>query len=201
MSTTGAVAEILVAGLLALLWLIGGFSLFDQEGAAKLLTLNLSSGSAVLVLAFSYQLGWIVNSVTYWMARHSYFESLRVRVLGAGTGRDEYERLKVSIYGNKDHDHLIRLLEQETAVDRIARAGGLNLLMLSLVGFGEVMKDPKLSWTIASLVLLVLGVYSWRVSYNRAYRYLRLIRQAGSVFNLQGPGVLEAGAKNEKAIA
>ena len=189
MSTTGAVAEILVAGLLALFWLFGVLSLVDRSETDKAVLFLSSPAGGVLVLALSYQIGWIVNSVTYMIAKLVYFKQLLCQVEFT---RETYESLKVEIYSNKAYEHLIRLLEQETVVHRIARAGGLNFFMLACVGIlkskwrGSLEGEHLIS-LVPSVILLLLAAYSWRLAYNRHLRYFRLMESARKVLNLQRP--------------
>lgn len=88
MATTALVVEILVAGLLALAWLlvIPTIVLFPVEARSVAEELKELSGYSLvlggIVLAAAYTLGWLVNGVTYFIAHWSYRRFLQKQIVG-----------------------------------------------------------------------------------------------------------------------
>lgn len=180
MSTTEAVAEIFVAGLLAELWLAIGFAAALTCHQVDQLVAVASSPAGLIVLgAAAYQLGWIVNSVSFAIARFTYIPFLVRKAFGKGFAQPQYEHLKVAVYGESRFEHLILELERETAVDRVGRAGGFNLMALAAV---LLLPKPALLPLSATLVVVVLSLLSWRLAFRRRGRYYRLLAQARSHF-------------------
>ena len=192
MSTTEAVAEIFLAGLLASLWLgISFISLLDPTQTEVLVTFFSSTTGLIVLGAISYQLGWIVNSVTFALATYTYCPFLIRAAFGGNIDRPRYYRVKLAIYADTRHEYLINELEREIAIDRVARAGGLNFLMLAVV---LLIFKPVLLPATVIVVLVVLSALSWRLAYRRKGRYYKLVAQAGEQLFLAGFG------RSEKAV-
>lgn len=195
MSTTEAVAEIFFAGLLASLWLGVAFvSLITPEQLKMLVAFFSSTAGLIILGAISYQLGWIVNSVTFALATHTYCSRLIRSAFGGNIDRPLYYRVKLAIYADSRHEYLINELERETAIDRVARAGGLNFFMLAAM---LLIFKPTLLPASVIIVLLVLSALSWRLSYRRKGRYYKLVAQAGEQLFPVGFGRIEKKTTDE----
>ncbi len=182
MATTGAIVEILVAGFLALIWL--AILLLSPAGPAQIAQAASFfqrykdySGLVLLsVLVLSYQLGWVVNACTYWLGK-LYMVPLRQKIFGDDAKRERYDRIKAELYAWPGSEKIIKVLYSHTAVDRIARAGGFNFLMLAGVTFfSGYLRLPALT-----IVFALLGIGCWLVAFDRHYRYYKYLRYAWDV--------------------
>lgn len=182
MSTTAAIVEILVAGFLALIWL--SMLIFSQASSAQADQLNTfferykDYDSVILLglLVLSYQLGWLVNACTYWLGK-LYMVPLRRKVFGDSAKREVYDRIKAEVYAWPNSERIAKALDTHVAVDRIARAGGLNFLILAGVAlFTDFHLLPALS-----IVFALLGLGCWAVAFDRHYRYYKYLSYAWDI--------------------
>ncbi|MES1244399.1 MAG: hypothetical protein ABUT39_22535 [Acidobacteriota bacterium] len=139
MATTALVVEILVSGLLAMAWIVGVplMLLFPEMFGRGLSNFKEFSGYSVLlgllVLAVAYPLGWLVNFFTYAVAKWTYRKTLLREVFGRDVTSDTYHKLKALIVMQKDCDEIVRILNNNVSVHRLARAGGFNFIIIGLI--------------------------------------------------------------------
>lgn len=183
MTTTAFVVEILVAGLLAMVWLLMApvALLFPSEARALTQELKNFSGYSLLlgfiVLAVAYTLGWLINSVTFWIAHLSYRRTLQRQVIGRKCTREIYEDLRTTVLMNKECEEVINRLSAQTAVHRITRSGGLNFLAL---GATIILLGGSSAFNAVGSGVIVLGLSFWWVAIDWHREYMSLIRTAAS---------------------
>lgn len=180
MATTAAVVEILAAGLLALLWavILPAMALFpDLQSSSNRLLQSFSPYSTLVVLiglSIAYPLGWLVNAITYELAKLTYRKELLAEVLGRNCTDQMLSELKAVFTTSKDFDHLVSSLAHDTAVHRLARAAGLNSGILGLIMLWIGREDPNR--LVASAIMLLLSASWWWVALVRHRRYYEKMR-------------------------
>lgn len=181
MATTALVVEILVAGLLALAWLlvIPAIFLFPAEAQSVAETLKeFSDYSLVLggiVLAAAYTLGWLVNGITYLVAHLTYRKSLQHQVIGRSCTESLYKELRTTVLLDTSCEEVVKRLNAQTSVHRIARAGGLNFVALGTMVF--ILSDSS-AGSVLGAGLLILGLSFWWVAIDWHREYMSLMRSA-----------------------
>lgn len=178
MATTALVVEILVAGLLATVWIIGipVLLLFPTESERMVRGLLGGTSFSILlglgVLAIAYPLGWLVNAVTSGVALVTYRRSLQRRIFGIGCTSALYRDLRVLLMMCDQCAELARNLDSDTAVQRIARSAGLNFLAIG--GLLLVVSESYQGRSFGLIFLLASAIFWWIAIYYHATTYLKI---------------------------
>jgi hypothetical protein len=199
MATTAFVVEILVAGLLAMVWLlmVPVTLLFPSEARALAEELKNFSGYSLLlgfiVLAVAYTLGWLINSVTYWIAYLSYRRTLQRQIIGRQCTREIYENLRTAVLMNKECEEVVNKLSAQTAVHRITRAGGLNFLALGIM---TILLGGSSALTAVGSGVVILGLSFWWVAIDWHREYMSLMRTAAAAIPTTKEALDKAGERS-----
>jgi hypothetical protein len=198
MVTTAIVAEILVTGLLALVWLILAFlnitGLIRIDGTTVTQLKDWASLILVLVLGFAYPLGVIVDRAADWLVgpidwrlRNNHFKY---------DDDDDVNLPKVSearlrMLLDSKNEGLASFLNYVRSRLRLARSTCLNLILITLaaailLGTRSSIGNMELHAVIAGgLVLFSLSLFAW-VRLSRTY-YKRLAQGYKLVTEQQYP--------------
>lgn len=183
MATTALVVEILVAGLLAATWLIGlpMALLFPEETSRFLSGVQGLPGYSLLVsfmvLAVAYPLGWLLNAISYALAVGLYRRSLQIEVFGVGCTSATYDKLKTIVVMDEKCEEIVHRLNADTAVHRIARAGGINFFAFGLLVLALVDGEAGVA---CGAGLLALSLSFWLMAIGRHRRFYARLKAAAS---------------------
>ena len=187
MNTTAIFAELLVAGLLALVWLalvVLSFTRVTGSDAAAFASQmkDWASLISVFVLGFAYALGIIVDRVADSLF-HRVDRGIRRRHLDKKLPSAAEMRLCVMA----DADKLAGFLDYIRSRQRITRSASLNLLLISLASavFLTRRSSAGILWVsstaIAALALAALSLFAWeRISetyYKRLAQSYTLLKE------------------------
>lgn len=201
MATTALVVEILVAGLLAAIWLIGlpMALLFPEETSRFLSSIQEFSGYSLLVgsmvLAVAYPLGWLLNAVSYAPAVGLYRRSLQVEVFGVNCTSATYDKLKTIVVMDEKCEEIVRRMNADTAVHRIARAGGINFCAFGLLVLVLIEGEAGIALGAG---LLVLSLSFWLMAIGRHRRFYARLKAAASQIP-EGAAILKAAGEGAKS--
>ena len=145
MSTTSLIVEVLVIGVLSLIGVFVCLIGFDQLSVGEIQSMarkwkDYWSVIAISGLAISYQLGWMVNTLTYFMAQGIFMREIRKSVLSEDANR--YDQIRDAIFQHGSSE-ILRKLDELLSVFRLARATTLvsvvtavGLFRMNEAGFG-----------------------------------------------------------------
>lgn len=178
MATTGLFVEIIVIGVLAELWFVAAFLAF-LKGPSIEFTVSLVARmkdltpiAAVVLLALTYVVGWIVNFATARIFDRSFSGKLRDRRFG---GKDKYEAVRALVFQHGTSEALQDLLLDRHVI-RIARSNVLNFLLLAialLFHMSRVAHPEVLAVVIVtSFVLACFSFWQWHERTTGLYRRL-----------------------------
>jgi hypothetical protein len=177
MSTTGLIVEMIVIGVFTLAWLLPLLSRL-QPKLWDILSAALSGPGAidggvltVIVLAITYQLGWLVDSVSRLIFFKLYDERQRRELFDAS-----YERIRNSVFLGAPSEYVGELLAIRGVV-RLSRSAVLNFLCLGAV----LLVGSKA--TAAGLFVLFAAVASIWLWHNRVSKYYRRLREADAILS------------------
>lgn len=165
MSTTSLIVEILVIGVMAIvaimICLVGfGVITVPELQAMANNSKEYSSLTAVLSLAFAYQIGWLLNSYSYFVSRRTWMPRVRRSVLGVQA--DDYYEIRDLVLA-RGSTEILRKIEEHLSVIRLARAGCVTFF---LSGVGFMACNQRLG---AGLVLLLSAMSAYQA--YAMYRY------------------------------
>jgi hypothetical protein len=127
MSTSEAVVEILLTGVLTLV----GVLLLVVESPRILLSQQPEALAVLLPIAgaLAHQLGWLMNMGTYKFATWAYIPRLRARAFGSQIAPRTYRVIKAKIL-DKAGEGAIHRLRRHVSIQRITRGSTINFLLL-----------------------------------------------------------------------
>jgi hypothetical protein len=134
MATTALIVEIIVIGAFALVWvslfiirflgldvsLISDWLIFHKDW---------STGFVLASVVISYQLGWSVNQLSYFLARTTFNKTIRSRVF-----KDQYnnfDSIKATVY-MQGSPFTVEKVKERLSVVRLTRSAFLNFLLISM---------------------------------------------------------------------
>jgi len=134
MATTSLIVEIIVIGVFALVWVIlfvFRFSGLDLSLIPQWLVVykDWSTAIALIAIVISYQLGWSVNQLSYFIARHTFNKPIRLKVL-----QDQYQNfdsIKNTVYV-KGSLFAVEKVKERLSVVRLTRSAFINFLLITL---------------------------------------------------------------------
>ncbi len=157
MGKTNAIIEILVMGLVAFIGIllnVIGFMGLEKAEFIKYVT-DFKSYSNILlliVLAISYQLGWIINGLT---------SQIYPKILRNKSKRkhniplDEYSKIRDTVYLEASDNALIKIKERLSGI-RLLRSSLINILIF-IVGF-IILKQYSLAFFLFLPLLIISGI-------------------------------------------
>jgi|GEM_PF-6059767 len=185
MTTTDFISEILVAGLWASAWIMLLIYSLDSSLVHGLFS-ALSSGnvsgalSTVFVVAFCYQIGWIVSGFSYHILDYLFGRRIKAKLLadygvefsGDSLSKEKlWHRIKVSAL-SKSSDYFRSEIKQTRIIVRLSRTACLNFFCIGL----SLLLHPTLRlYLVSSIVFLVISIlcfFQWKFRYLRYYRQL-----------------------------
>lgn len=188
MTTTAAVVEILAAGLPAGLcvWLLVR-PVFQASLSSEAIAMPAGLVLA-LVFVLAYPLGWLVNAITYKLARATYCPRY-LWLAFRGTQRPTRELLRDEEYRQLRRDYsafkmallaagqqdLLEYLRRETASHRVIRAGSLNFSIACAAILALAARSGDSMLLLPALALAPLAIGCWvTASYRHKRHYRRL---------------------------
>ncbi len=136
MSTTTLVAEVVVIGAFALVWValfVFRFFGLDSATVSSWFTQykDWSTGITLIAIAISYQLGWSVNQLSYFIARKTFNKMIKSKIFK--NEYQNYDSIKTTVF-MKGSPFMLDKIRERLSVVRLTRSACLNLLLIS-VGF------------------------------------------------------------------
>jgi len=166
MEKTNTIIEILVVGLIAFLGItinIIGFLSIDATFIKKIL-IDLKGYSNILliiILAISYQLGWLVNNIAKDILPKIFFEKV-YRATDVASHED-YEMMRDKVYLIGSSSSIAKIKEQLSA-KRLLRAGNINMFIL-FIGFLSLGWFKVAIVCIFILILFIVATYNFHKDY------------------------------------
>lgn len=186
MKMTGAlVVEVLLAGAMSFIWILLLVVRIIEPTPEQIKSAFqfVSSASAIFFTLFagtSYVLGWAISFLA---------ESLMDPLFQSRYRDKYYSSLGLNFFDvrsrvfNNCPDHVIKDIEYDRQLIRIARSNSLNFTMISLVVFSFVSVSEiatKLKFTISALSLIfsILSFCQWRFRYKSTFaKFFDLYRE------------------------
>ena len=181
MATTGLFVEIIVIGMLAEVWLATAFLALLLKVVRKYQIQSLmcflvgikdfAPVVAVVLLAFTYAIGWIVNFATAELFGYLFQDKWRLPLFKGKDGKDHYEEDRALVFQHGSSEALQDLFLDRHVV-RIARSNVLNffLLALALRLHASRLQSSVLIVAISiSFLLAGLSFWQWRARYKGLY--------------------------------
>jgi len=179
MATTALIVEIVVIGTFALIWVaLFVFKFFGLDTAMVSSWLSQykdwSTGAVLLAIVISYQLGWSVNQISYFLARKTFNKTIKRKIF-----KDEYENyssIKATVYIKASTFSLDNIRERLSVV-RLTRSAFVNFLLISVGLF--VLGNWYLGLVIlgVTLILFVQANDIYTQYCNQIYHAYKVISQ------------------------
>lgn len=175
MSTTAVIVELLIIGLFTSLWiflLCLRFSGFEVD-ALKTHISQASDWSAfltVIAVAVLYQLGLLMNAVSYRVTRKLASQVIRDEIMPGVN----YEFVRATVY-QKGSSDLLRDLGLYLSFVRLARSGILNFVLIAITL--SLLGGRLIVFGIISFVLSIFTFFVWRSVFNTYYKRMKFAYQ------------------------
>jgi hypothetical protein len=179
MATTALIVEVLVVGVMALIWIVGTLALLvpvPAEGVHTFMSFIRDFIPLLLlpVLAVTYTAGWLVNFFTERALKWLFEERLRDQEFGDKPG--QYELVRITVLQRASSDLTNELLLDRHIV-RLARGAALNLFMSAVVAAVYGLRGHTLGGWLAPVCLVAAaGSFAqWRTRYRSHNRKIKRI--------------------------
>jgi len=134
MSTTTLMAEVIVIGAFALIWVaLFVFKLFGLDLATVSSWFSQykdwSTAVTLIAVVVSYQLGWSINQLSYFIARKTFNKIIKSRIFK--TQWQNYDAIKTAVFMRGSSFMLDKIRERLNVV-RLTRSVCLNFLLISV---------------------------------------------------------------------
>lgn len=134
MATTALIVEIIVIGAFALVWVslfIIRFLGLDISLMSEWLILYKDWSTAVVLasVVISYQLGWSVNQLSYFLARKTFNKTIRSRIFKEE--HKNFESIKATVF-MQGSPFTMEKIKERLSVVRLTRSAFLNFLLISI---------------------------------------------------------------------
>ncbi|MDJ0774186.1 MAG: hypothetical protein QNJ49_12310 [Mastigocoleus sp. MO_167.B18] len=176
MATTALIVEIIVVGIFSSIWLL--LLVFKCYSLDPFSTLNWlsqykdwSTFFLVIFLAVCYQLGWLINGLSYFISKRTFNKVIRDKILRCDA--INYDLIRTTIF-IKGSPFLLGKIREELSVVRLTRTATVNFLLISLMLF------IYRSWILGTVVLLIF-VFSFIQAYGAYKQYCGRIFSAYKV--------------------
>ena len=170
MNTTSLIVEVLVGGVTTLIWvcliIIKAYGIDYPEIDAFIAKYkDWSSIVLFLIMAFSYQLGWVIIHLSYIATHKIIIIPLRKKIFI--DNYENYRTIKNKVYFKSSSDFMAGI-EKDRSVIRLTRTGLVNFIILSVV-----LLFYKLWWVaLASFAISVICLMQLRNVYLSLYKKL-----------------------------
>ena len=165
MNTSTLIAELVVIGLQAVIWLsmivtwISGYHWIDLDKVGRI-----AVPLAIVIVAVSYTLGMVIDAVTAWL--EDVLVDWRVLPADSEDERNEQRRLRQEL--RLRDDALSRSLDSEQYLLRLLRSTVLNLLLLFIFGSCLIWFTTnglslleRMIYPVILLLVVSVGGYGW----------------------------------------
>ncbi len=168
MEKTNAIIEILVIGVVSCigftLLFLGLSDINLTDFSHKLLQFkDFSNLAIVLILAISYQLGWLINAISGNLIHKLLLKKVLNSLSIENINIKDYKKIRDAVYLKASNNSILKIKERLSAM-RLLRAGILNMLLLCL-GF------LYHYWFISSIIFIFLILFTI-TSYNSYKDYI-----------------------------
>jgi hypothetical protein len=176
MITTVLVLEVLLMGTFALGWLsLLSINCEFIEPSALTWVMKQSAPwqlvSAIIAIALAYQLGSILNTVTYGILERVLGQNLKIAIFSS---KENYEEALGVVY-QYGSTYFLQELDSQLRFIRLARSGLVNLTML---GVGVLLGGQYMELGIISLALGILCLPAWSTIYRLRNREIYFVFKA-----------------------
>jgi hypothetical protein len=164
-NTSTLIAELVVIGLQAVIWLsmivtwISGYHWIDLDKVGRI-----AVPLAIVIVAVSYTLGMVIDAVTAWL--EDVLVDWRVLPADSEDERNEQRRLRQEL--RLRDDSLSRSLDSEQYLLRLLRSTVLNLLLLFIFGSCLIWFTTnglslleRMIYPVILLLVVSVGGYGW----------------------------------------
>jgi hypothetical protein len=164
-NTSTLIAELVVIGLQAVIWLsmivtwISGYHWIDLDKVGRI-----AVPLAIVIVAVSYTLGMVIDAVTAWL--EDVLVDWRVLPADSEDERNEQRRLRQEL--RLRDDALSRSLDSEQYLLRLLRSTVLNLLLLFIFGSCLIWFTTnglslleRMIYPVILLLVVSVGGYGW----------------------------------------
>lgn len=175
MATTGLFVEIVVMGVLAELWFVTALLALVETSSLERLLIAANQFKdfvpivAVILLAATYAIGWVVNFVAERIFRELFQRSVRDRIF---PGREtEYEEARAVVFQHGSPE-LLQDFTLDRHVVRIARSNVINFTaapIAVLLHWRRVDHGVVTVASITSFAIALLSFGQWRTRYETYY--------------------------------
>ncbi|MBP8056848.1 MAG: hypothetical protein KA314_13505 [Chloroflexi bacterium] len=134
MATTALIVEMIVIGTFGLGWVaLFAFKFFGLEMSDVSGWLvqykDWSTGIVLIAIVVAYQLGWMVNQLSYFLARNTFNKPIKSKVF-----KDEvknYDSIKTMVY-MQGSPLIVEKVKERLSVVRLTRSAFVNFLLISI---------------------------------------------------------------------
>lgn len=170
MATTALIVEILVIGILGLVWiilLVFQFSDLDINQIGKILS-GLKDWSALYTLLFIgviYQLGWLINGLGFLFTNGLFEKKIRNKMFEEA--KLDYHAVRPTVYQNAS-PKVCSDMALERSIMRLSRSGIINFFLISVA---LILNGDSIYIFFPIALVLSFGCYAqWRYRYKRYYK-------------------------------
>ena len=179
MATTALIVEIIVIGAFALIWVaLFVFKFFGLDittvSGWLLQYKDWSTGAVLMAIAISYQLGWSVNQLSYFVARNTFNITIKKKIF-----KNEYENyniIKAAVF-IKGSTFILDNIRERLSVVRLTRSAFVNFLLISIGFF--VLGNWQLGLVVlgVTIILFVQANDIYAQYCNQIYNAFKVIKR------------------------
>lgn len=170
MATTSLIAEIIVIGSFSLVWImLFTFKFLGLDITALsdwfLTYKDWSTAILVALIVICYQLGWIINLVSSFIAGQTFGKRIMLRLFkGIAVNDNEMEMIRATVQ-MKSSGYLQGRMREDLSVLRLSRSALINFF---LIGVGFIMIGNLTGAFISLGIALISFLHAWYI-YKRYY--------------------------------
>jgi hypothetical protein len=178
LATTSLIVEIIVIGVFALVWVmlfIFKFLGLDLSLIPEWLILykDWSTVVALIMLIVSYQLGWLVNQLSYFIAGKTFNKPIKSFVF-----KDQYQNydsIKTTVYMNGS-SFAVEKVKERLSVVRLTRAAFINFLLISIALFWLNNKEMGYIAVGITIIMFVQALYIYYLYCQQIFNSYKVIK-------------------------